>query len=280
MLIQYIKHFIRKNRTSYLIKIFANLCEKYLSTYYNENYFNMTKNGESMILERYARLAGNSHPIILDVGSNRGDWAKETIKYLSASRIYCFEIIPGVRTLLSESLGRYPNIEIVDYGLSDHNGDVVVQWNATNDETSAICPRNPDSLDDEWANMSMYKPINCKVQTGDQAMSMLKLGRIDIIKIDVEGHEVEVLKGFENLLSSPTKKPKLIQLEYGTTYLPPKHTLSEVYELLEKNGYVIGRLYTNGVDFKSYNVKDDNFRMGNYIAINENESELINILKE
>jgi hypothetical protein len=38
------------------------------------------------------------------------------------------------------------------------------------------------------------------------------------------------------------------------------------YDLQHSSGYVTGRLYPDGVDFKPYSMWDDHFRMGNYVA--------------
>ena len=92
------------------------------------------------------------------------------------------------------------------------------------------------------------------------------LSRVDLLKIDVEGHEIEVLSGFRDTLASPERRPRVIQFEYGHTWLPARHTLMEAYDLLRRSGYIVGRLYPDGVDFKPYSLADDHFRMGNYIA--------------
>jgi hypothetical protein len=62
-----------------------------------------------------------------------------------------------------------------------------------------------------------------------------------------------------------------MQIEYGDTYIPSGSTLKALYELVEPHGYSIGRLYPNYVDFKSYEYRDDNFRMGNLIAVKDRD---------
>jgi hypothetical protein len=98
------------------------------------------------------------------------------------------------------------------------------------------------------------------------------------MKIDVEGHEVEVVRGFSDTLKNEKLRPAIIQFEYGDTYIPARHSLCEMYELLEPNGYSIGRLYYNGVDFKRYEFADDHYRMGNYIAV-KSDPDLVKLLQ-
>lgn len=56
---------------------------------------------------------------------------------------------------------------------------------------------------------------------------------IDFIKIDTEGFELSVLKGFEDCLTNV----KIIQFEYGGTYLDNNIKLVEVKNYLEYFGF-------------------------------------------
>ena len=90
-------------------------------------------------------------------------------------------------------------------------------------------------------------------------------------------HEIAVLQGFEKVLSET--QIKVIQFEYGTTWIPPKQFLHEVYTMLEPLGYQIGRLYPDGVFFKPYDrIEDDHFRMGNYVAVHDKYMPIITSL--
>jgi hypothetical protein len=92
--------------------------------------------------------------------------------------------------------------------------------------------------------------------------------RIDLLKIDTEGHEIAILEGFSKALHG--SRISVIQFEYGTTWIAPRCFLHEAYTLLKPLGFSIGRLYPDGVFFKPYNrLEDDHFRMGNYVAVHE-----------
>jgi len=117
--------------------------------------------------------------------------------------------------------------------------------------------------------------IDCQVKTGEKYCRENNIEDIELLKIDTEGHEVPILEGFRNILH----KIKTIQFEYGSTWILQKHFLWEAYELLEPAGFQIGRLYPNGVLFKSYErKKDEHFRMGNYVAVQKSNISIINAL--
>ena len=57
---------------------------------------------------------------------------------------------------------------------------------------------------------------------------------IDFISIDVEGHEIEVLEGFNNL----NNLPKLICLESLDLKFEKKETFDEILDTLKNLGYI------------------------------------------
>ena len=65
------------------------------------------------------------------------------------------------------------------------------------------------------------------------------------IKIDVEGFEFEVLKGFGNMLSE--KAIKIIQFEYGYANADAGHTLKDIFNFLIKI-----RLFSGFLDLKHH----------------------------
>lgn len=76
---------------------------------------------------------------------------------------------------------------------------------------------------------------------------------VDFIKIDTEGYELHVIKGFGDKL----RHVKIIQFEYGGTFLDNKINLIEVIEYLKNKGFDKFRyLHPNGqveiADFKDH----------------------------
>jgi FkbM family methyltransferase len=235
----------------------AHQCERVLEGYYNQNHWDFETNGEARIVAAVAEDRRDGNLVVLDVGAHGGDWTSAVLKARPDADVYCFEIVPGTRAALRDRFRAHANVRICEFGLSSAPGEVAVYREIPMDMTATIS-RRPSTSD--------AASMLCKVETGDAAVAQLALARIDLLKIDVEGHEVDVIRGFERTLGSDRLRPALVQFEYGSTFIPGRNTLQQVYELLGPKGYVIGRLYPDGVDFKPYLVADDHFRMGNYIA--------------
>ena len=88
---------------------------------------------------------------------------------------------------------------------------------------------------------------------------------IDFLKIDTEGYELNVLKGFEDFLENV----KIIQFEYGGTFLDNNLKLIDVKNYLEQKGfYKFSYLTNNGVEL----ITDftDHYQYCNIVCINKN----------
>src|SRR5262249_20120820 len=255
-----IKRFAREHRRSRFVRLIARQCEKVLFGFYNESFFEFTKNGEARVIDATVAARGADPFVVFDVGANRGEWAKTVLARRPDAVVYCFEIVPATATLLREAFADHPTVRVCEYGLSSSPGEIEVFKNQDHDEISAITPLYGEPRG------TGYDAVATRVDTGDLLMRREGLSRLDLLKIDVEGHEIEVLSGFRDTLASTERRPRVIQFEYGITWLPPRHTLMEAYEMLRASGYIVGRLYPDGVDFKPYSIWDDHFRMGNYIA--------------
>ena len=88
---------------------------------------------------------------------------------------------------------------------------------------------------------------------------------IDFLKIDTEGYELNVIKGFEDYIENI----KIIQFEYGGTFLDNKTKLIDVINYLEQKGFhKFSYLTSNGTEI----ITDfsDHYQYCNIVCINKN----------
>ena len=112
--------------------------------------------------------------------------------------------------------------------------------------------------------------IEVNVKNGKEYLLENNITDIDFLKIDTEGNELNVLGGFEELLN----RIKIIQFEYGGTYLDSNIRLNDVVEYLKK--YNFNNFYyimPNGL--KPINDYVDHYGYSNIIAINDSYYESI-----
>ncbi len=120
----------------------------------------------------------------LDIGANIGNHACFFADHFK--RVVAFEPNPMVATLLRlNSSGR--RIEVVEKGLSDTNGTLNFSLNRKNLGGSMVTDGNTR--------------MEIEVERLDSLVETMNLQDVSFVKIDVEGHEDEVLAGSFELLS-------------------------------------------------------------------------------
>ena len=157
--------------------------------------------------------------IMLDVGACIGTWSVHAAVY--GAKVYAFEIgKPHIQTLMLNSrLNNVKNMILIHKIALRSNNDVELVY----DGWMHVC-RKSDALDD--GSLIQIKSIAL-----DQWVKQYNLPHINYIKIDVEGMELNVLKGAINTLKE--FKPKLIVEIHDET--PDRR--SGVENLLKDLGY-------------------------------------------
>ena len=109
--------------------------------------------------------------------------------------------------------------------------------------------------------------ILLEVKKGKDYVIDNNIKNIDFLKIDTEGYEFNVLKGFEDTLENV----KIIQFEYGGTYLDNNTKLIDVVNYLEKKGFYKFAYLT---DYGTENITDfnDHYQYCNIVCINKNST--------
>ncbi|WP_050931361.1 FkbM family methyltransferase [Aestuariivita boseongensis] len=130
------------------------------------------------------------HSVCLDIGANIGNHACYFENHFD--RVIAFEPNPMVyHVLCANTLGH--KVEAVQLGLSDKQGELWFKQNAQNLGASSVCDREEDA------------DSKIKVMPLDEYVAQNGLTNISFMKIDVEGHELYMLRGAEQTLK--TQKP-------------------------------------------------------------------------
>jgi FkbM family methyltransferase len=209
-------------------------------------------NGEAWLIEHTARFGFRT---IFDVGANIGEWAGHAYKYHPGATIHCFEILPSTYDLLAERIGaRRDRCVLNRFGLAERDGEVEV-FHDSNPLISSIY----DFSSDDAKHRAM-----CKVRRGDDYARDNGIAQIDLLKIDVEGAEATVIKGFEGLLQQ--RAIRIVQFEYNRGAIVSHFLLKDFYDLFARWDYVLGRLGPEGVTFRDYHWAHEDFNGPNYVA--------------
>jgi FkbM family methyltransferase len=256
-------NFVARRRRSWVLRNFAGLCRRYLSMFGNLNY-DMHTNGEAFVLQRVAKFRPE---ILFDVGANVGKWSITAKSYCPDAEIHAFEVAPPTFRALSANLKRLNGAHCVNLGLSDVPGPVTIHhYPAAPSLTTCLVYPHPYSSTE----------VAGELTTGDAYAAAHGIEHIDLLKIDVEGMEDRVLRGFGSLLQH--RAIRLVQFEYGRVNILSRFLLRDFYEFFRQYGYVVGKIYPNYVEFREYALSDEDFLGPNYLACREEDTQYLRAL--
>ena len=207
---------------------------------------------DKRLIEFYKSNLQNKINFVIDVGANTGQSTDLFLKLNPNCKIIAFEPIPSLYQKLKRKYSDKPNIQLFQFGISDVAGqktfyENIFQCTSTFEELdltseylktkSKVLGVKPDEIVKE------SYPI--EVTTISDFINNRLTEKIDILKIDTEGHEYACLTGlFKNKLNCDIE---YIQLEQHTDdmYLNRKSP-DEIYDILNKNGYEIEAIIKHG----------------------------------
>ena len=138
--------------------------------------------------------------IFVDVGGNKGDFALLAAKIVGDSgKVVCIEPEPSNFDWIRRSidLNGYKNINVCKLALSDHDGESLLHL-GTKSGFHTLLSGVPER--DRGA-------VKVRVRKLDSLLSELDVRRVDFVKIDVEGAELQVLKG---AVQTITANPQIV----------------------------------------------------------------------
>jgi FkbM family methyltransferase len=128
--------------------------------------------------------------VVFDIGANIGVFTCFAANLVKKGKVFAFEPVSMVFDILKKNAENYQNIEAfqLGFGSREETKEILIRtWNPgySTIEDSAI-QRPKESFDIKE---------NIKISKLDNIVNKLNLEKINFIKIDVEGYEIEVLKG-------------------------------------------------------------------------------------
>ena len=129
---------------------------------------------------------------VIDVGADTGYYTLLFAKRVGrVGRVIAFEPIPSARDILERniSLNHYTNmITVCDFALFSHNASTVLE-----------APRKFSRINSKKTT-NESNGIRIQTRIFDECVPEFNVQRIDIVKIDVEGAELDVLYGMRRSL--------------------------------------------------------------------------------
>lgn len=200
------------------------------------NYQNDKISGEDFFLNFISDK--NKKPLVFDVGANIGSYTKNILSKFPESKIYLFEPHPKTFISLIENLSQFNNLTMINTALGDQCSILKLYDYKGKASTHASLYRQV--IEDVHHGESESYEVN--VITLDDFVNNNNIQHIDLLKIDVEGHELGVLHGANNTILD--NKISIIHFEFNEMNVVSHSFMKDFMEIL--SDFKFYRLLPNG----------------------------------
>jgi FkbM family methyltransferase len=218
---------------------------------------NVSTSGEGSVFE----LVGGNAPVLFDVGAHSGEYTEAFLKRHPGGRAYCFEPSEAHFELLKGRLGHSNGVQLFKLALGAGTGEVNLYKNAEVSGLASLTRRQLDHLE-----IKMDRVERVQMETLDNAAAATGVECIDLLKIDVEGHELDVLKNAQRMFRD--NKIGLVQFEFGGCNLDTHTNLKEFFYFFKEHRFEIGVIQPSGHihTLSRYSEFYEHYRTTNFVA--------------
>lgn len=160
--------------------------------------------------------------VFIDIGTNKGIYLYQAEKVITTGKIIGFE--PN-KKLVDFCSHLFKKAKVYPFAVSSKSGVSVLN-----------IPKKGTTLQDTRASLETMgddvEKIEIETIALDQWVEEQKITKIDLIKIDVEGHEFDSVKGCASVLKN-IRPIFIIEIELRHA----KYSISEIFEFITNFGY-------------------------------------------
>lgn len=187
--------------------------------------------GVSWLYDVQRFMGTRSLGVLFDVGANVGQTLGHLLKYVPDAEIYSFEPTDGAYATLSANFGGRKNVHLQKMALGSTPGTMALQVRA-NSELNTLVPAD-DADGDTQAT---------EVSTVDEVVAKHGISHLDVLKLDVQGWEMEVVRGASRLIADHNLIFVLAEMTFRSDQKEMQQ-FTELHDHLEAQGFVLSGMY-------------------------------------
>ncbi len=225
----------------------------------------VASSGEIVALKTALAIANinvNGTLLLFDVGGHVGEWSAAMLTLCPNAQIHAFEPSEQHRSLFSRHHKDNTNVRLVAsaLGASTHQATLYRDKNVSG--LASLTKRQLDHMD---IHMTIEETVS--VTSIDGYCAENEVGHIDVLKIDVEGHELDVLKGAIGKFAS--KDISIVQFEFGGSNIDTRTYFRDFFHLFDEAGFDLYLIRAGGRLAKIARYREflEQFTTTNYLAI-------------
>ena len=222
--------------------------------------------GESVIIQKLNeqyKFSDNALTIF-DVGANKGQFIQMVLKNIDRHdiQIHAFEPANETYELLTDQFRDHANIKLNNIGLGLNPGTHTLYYDKPGSGLASLTKRRLDHF-----NIDFKYSEKIETDTLDHYCATNQIDCIHLLKLDVEGHELDVLKGATKLFEN--NKIEMVTFEFGGCNIDTRIFFQDFYYFFYKHGMDrIYRLTPSGylIPIKKYREEYEQFRTSIFLV--------------
>ena len=201
---------------------------------------------------------------IFDVGSNKGQFLQLILDNIKVDdfSIHCFE--PGHETFktLVKSSKEDKRIKLNNIGIGKAKGEAVLHFNSVGSGLASLTRRRLDHF-----GIYFNKSEKVEINTIDNYCSENAINHIHLLKLDIEGHELDALDGARKMFDK--NSIDIVTFEFGGCNIDTRTFFQDFWYFFSGINMKIFRITPSGYFYpiESYKEIYEQFRTTNFIAM-------------
>ncbi len=197
--------------------------------------------------------------MVFDVGANRGQYLQ--LALAQATTVHAFEPSSVAFAALTQRFSSRPNVVLNRLALGREATERELYFDVPGSELSSLYQRE---ITHHGHQLNQNEVV--QVETLDHYCEQHQIERIDLLKLDAEGHELEILKGAARLLER--KQIRAVSFEFGGCNVDSRTFLRDFFYFFKTQGMglsrvtALGRLHT----IPQYDESLEQFRTTCFVA--------------
>jgi len=207
--------------------------------------------------------AGSTIRLAVDVGGNIGNYTAAIRKAHPNAEVHMFEPAQTNIDALNTRFGTDALVSVQPFALAAIASEATLYSDKPGSGLGSLTRRR---LEHRGNAFDVSETISTKV-FDDYWKSTLDSRPIDLLKLDIEGHELDALGGSNEAL----KSTHVVQFEFGGCNIDTRTFFQDFWYFFQEREFDLYRITPGGVArVKKYRERDEFFSTTNYLAVSRN----------